>query len=270
MKFNFDHDLHIHSQLSSCSRDPKQNTENILKYAEDNGLNTICLTDHFWDETVKGASLWYRPQNYAHICKAKPLPQSDNVRFLFGCEAEITRHNVLGLSKKVVDELDFIVIPTTHFHMRGFTISRRDGCTAKGMAKNWIDRLDHVLNMDLPFYKIGIAHLTTSGIEARKGKLLETIDAIPVSEMEKLFKKAAQLGVGIELNSDDMEFTDEEADIILMPYRIAKECGCKFYCGSDAHTPRRFETVKEIFERSIDMLELEETDKIGFLTENHK
>ena len=26
--------------------------------AEENGLRTICLTDHFWDETVDGASNW--------------------------------------------------------------------------------------------------------------------------------------------------------------------------------------------------------------------
>lgn len=265
MRFKFDHDLHIHSYLSSCSKDSEENPERILKYAEDNKLNTICLTDHFWDESVNGASLWYRYQNYTHICRVKPLPQSENVRFLFGCEAEVTRNNVLGLSKKVIDELDFVVIPTTHFHMRGFTISRLDSRTPKGMAKNWIERFDHVLNMDLPFYKIGIAHLTTSGIKSSKGTTLDTLNAIPISEMERLFKKASELGVGIELNSDDMEFTDEEEDVILKPYRIAKECGCKFYCGSDAHNPRRLDSAKAIFERAIDKLELEEVDKIDFL-----
>ena len=49
MRYTVDHDLHIHSQISSCSRDPEQTNERILQYAEKNGLNTLCLTDHFWD-----------------------------------------------------------------------------------------------------------------------------------------------------------------------------------------------------------------------------
>lgn len=49
-----DHDLHIHSNLSSCAG-PKgitQTKENILKYAERNGFRTICVTDHYWDEAM--------------------------------------------------------------------------------------------------------------------------------------------------------------------------------------------------------------------------
>ena len=50
--------------------------------------------------------------------------------------------------------------------------------------------------------------------------------------MNRLFTKAAQLGVGIELNSYDMNFTDNESETVLRPYRIVKKCGCKFYLGT--------------------------------------
>ena len=46
-------------------------------------------------------------------------------------------------------------------------------------------------------------------------------------------------------------FSEEEKETILRPYRIAKRCGCKFYCGSDAHTPSEFEGYKEIMERAV-------------------
>lgn len=59
MRYAYDHDFHIHSALSLCSRDPEQSPERILKYAQDNRLKTVCLTDHFWDERVPGASDWY-------------------------------------------------------------------------------------------------------------------------------------------------------------------------------------------------------------------
>ena len=64
MKYVFDHDFHIHSKLSSCSRDAGQSNERILQYAKQNHLKTICLTDHFWDDAVEGASSWYKKQNY--------------------------------------------------------------------------------------------------------------------------------------------------------------------------------------------------------------
>ena len=80
-----DHDLHIHTELSSCSRDPEQNAAALLAYAQKNNFNTICVTDHFWDETVPGASGWYQPQNFEHITKILPLPEAEGIRFLFGC-----------------------------------------------------------------------------------------------------------------------------------------------------------------------------------------
>ena len=33
MGYSFDHNLHIHSQISSCSNHPEQTTERILQYA---------------------------------------------------------------------------------------------------------------------------------------------------------------------------------------------------------------------------------------------
>jgi len=261
MKYIVDNDLHIHSHLSLCSNDPEQSNERILRYAVDNGLKTICLTDHFWDEKVEGASDWYAQQNYAHICEAKPLPQRDGVRFLFGCETELNRFLTVGVSKERLDCFDFIVIPTTHFHMRGYTLAEEEIVDAQARAKAWVKRLDAVLNMDLPFYKIGLAHLTCGLIAPVRSEFLKVMDLIPEVDMRNLFKKAAQLGVGIELNSSDMSFADRERETVLRPYRIAKECGCKFYLGSDAHIPTELDEAKKIFERAIDLLDLQEEDK---------
>lgn len=261
MKYVIDNDLHIHSKISLCSNDPEQTNERILEYAEKNGLKTICLTDHFWDETVEGASDWYERQNFAYISAAKPLPHSDNVRFLFGCETELNRFLTLGISKSRFDMFDFIIIPTTHFHMYGYTLSEDDAKDVQSRAAAWIRRLDTVLNMDLPFHKIGIAHLTCGLMAFTREEYIEILKLLPDKEMKRVFEKAAQVGVGIELNASDMNFADEEADVVLRPYRLAKKCGCKFYLGSDAHHPKKFDIAKAIFERAVDMLELEEEDK---------
>ena len=261
MKYIYDHDLHIHSKISACSNDPEQTNERILQYAKENNLKTICLTDHFWDSVVPGASNWYSFQNYEHISRALPLPQDKDVKFLFGCETEYDKHMTVGISKERIDSFDFIIIPTTHFHMTDFTISAEDSETPEGIAKVWVKKLNNLFEMDLPFKKIGIAHLTCGLIAKPREKYIKTLNAISDKEMENIFKEASRLGVGIELNHSDMSFSDDEAETVLRPYMIAKGCGCKFYCGSDAHHPDTFENAKTIFEKAIDMLDLKETDK---------
>ena len=48
--------------------------------------------------------------------------------------------------------------------------------------------------------------------------------------------------------------------------RIAREEGCRFYLGSDAHTPAELAKAKANFEAIIDLLGLTEDDKIPLLT----
>ena len=262
MKFTFDHDLHIHSTLSSCSNDPEQSAERILKYAVDNGLKTICITDHFWDSRVAGASDWYAPQNFEHISKIKPLPQADGVQFLFGCETDMDKFLTVGVDAERYNDFDFVIIHTTHLHMTGFTLTEEDAESDARRAELWVARFDRLLDMDLPFHKIGIAHLACSLIRPKdRDAFLRVLDMIPEDEMRRVFTRAANAGCGIELNHSDMSFKDGEADRVLRMFRIAKECGCKFYLGTDAHHPTTFATAKAIFERAIDLLGLEESDK---------
>ena len=84
---------------------------------------------------------------------------------------------------------------------------------------------------------------------------------IPEKEMYRLFKQAAKVGVGIELNASVLDFSDDEAGMALLPYQISKECRFKFYYGSDAHEVGHFSDVKAILERTVDRLSLTEGDK---------
>ena len=240
MKYVFDHDYHIHSQLSSCSRDPEQTTERILQYAKDNNLTSLVLADHYWDDAVPGASGWYQKQPFAHIAQALPLPTAEGIDYMFGCESDIDRYMTLG-------------IPAS---------STEDAQSKERRAELWVSRLEGFLNMDLPFGKMGLAHLACPLInkESREA-YLSTLDLIPTVEMERLFAKAAEVGVGIELNSADMSFKDEEEDRVLRMFRIAKYHGCKFYCGSDAHHPAGLIHSPDVFRRAIDRLGLQESDK---------
>lgn len=273
--FLVNQDYHLHSQLSTCSADPAQTTEQILQYAIDNGLTELCLTDHYWDEDVPGASDWYKPQNTSHQLQALPLPQSEKVRFRFGCETELDMHCRLGISEKKMELFDFIIIPTTHLHMAGFTIDGDADEAARADA--WVNRLDYVLHQDLPFEKIGIAHLTArlmggkgtpdpvTGKKVFPRDYLKILSFISDETMRELFSLAAKRGVGIELNIPQGLFNLPEWRIqdTMRPYRIAKKCGCKFYFGSDAHHPDKFDCICRHFQRLADYLELTESDRFN-------
>ena len=203
--------FHIHSQLSSCSADPEQTTARILQYAEDNGFTDICLTDHYWDEDIPGASKWYIPPN------------------------------------------------TPHLHMAGFTIDGSADAAARADA--WVERFGNVLNRDLPFEKSGIAHLTCSLMAGRNNPFnqADVLRLISDETMRELFTLAAKRKVGIELNFN----IDKYAGIaeIFRPYEIAKQCGCKFYMGSDAHHVKDLLAAKENFAKIAERLKLTDDDR---------
>lgn len=259
--FPIDHDLHIHTLLSSCSRDPEQTTARILSYAKENGFRQVAVTDHFWDETVPGASSWYAPQDYPNVAKSLPLPQESGVQFLFGCETEMDKNCKLGIARETIDKFDFVIVPTTHLHMTGFTIDEEDKPIPRRAAV-YVKRFEALLSMDLPFCKIGFAHATCPLI-ARKNPRdhLDVLNLIPDATFFDLFRETAKVGMGVELNFPYLSYDEGEREEALRPYRIARECGCKFYFGSDTHHPDKLEKAPALFRATAEALGLTESDR---------
>ena len=262
MKFKIDQDYHIHTYLSSCSNDPEQNLKNIINAEKENGIKDICITDHFWDENVEGASGWYQPQNFTHISKIKPIPEIDGIKVRFGCETDMDKFFTVGVSKEKFDEFEFIIVPTTHLHMVNFTLTAEDAKSNKRRAELWVERFEKLMELDLPFHKIGLAHPACSLMAPRtREDYLEVLSLISDEDMERLFSKAAKLKMGIEINSYDMKFHEKDTDAVLRMFKIAKNSGCKFYLGSDAHHMDSFCEAIPYYERVIDILNLTEDDK---------
>lgn len=261
MKFKIDHDLHIHSFLSRCSKDPCQTTAAILDYAEKNNMNTVCITDHYWDSLVDGASEWYSKQNFDHISQSKPLPQSNTCKFLFGCETDMDKNFKLGIPNSRYDDFDFIIVPTTHLHMKNFTFE--ESCdNVESKTNLYIKRFEAFLNSDLPFKKTGLAHITCSLIHRENNGYIQVLNNVSDAAFETLFRGCAKRGCGVELNLSINELTDSElTPSILRPYIIAKKQGCKFYLGGDAHTVSNLENTIPRFQKTIDLLSLDESDK---------
>ena len=85
------HDIHNHSVLSSCCEDFSATTENFVKKEMDMGMRTYGLSNHIWDESIKGASNWYSYQTITKAREAKTalkyIPH-DGLKCIFGAETE--------------------------------------------------------------------------------------------------------------------------------------------------------------------------------------
>ena len=258
MRFVADHDFHIHSTISPCCHDEKQTPEAILEYAKANNLKKICLTNHLWDEKVKSEADWHDGQRFCCVSSVLPLPQDPQVDFLFGAEIDMDYNYILGVSEERFDVFDFMVISTTHLHLAGNTVKTKIQ-TPEEAAELWVLRLRELLKKDLPWQKTGIAHLTCGHIF--KGRTPEVITLISDEDLYDVFSGLSKKKAGIELNMKTLFSSQEEKNIMLRPYHIAKDCGCKFYLGSDSHKTEALEGAKENFERVITLLDLKESDK---------
>lgn len=232
MKVN--HDIHVHTRLSSCCHDEKMTAQAILDHAIAHDYDTICITDHCWDLAAPGASDWYAPQTVEHVFSEGPLPKNDSVRVCMGVETEYCGGAKLGLSRAAFDRFDFVVIPPNHFHMENFVRPAQIN-TPEAIAELLMTRLEELQALDLPWRKIGIAHLSC-GLLNRGGTVTEVFRLMPSERLKKIFRTFAERGTGIELNAGSFpDKAPEDFSEIMRPYHIAREEGCKFYFCSDAH-----------------------------------
>ena len=174
----------------------------------------------------------------------------------------------IAVSKEEMDSFDFMIFSPSHMHMMGWQIDpAKIGDSPEERKKCYIDRLNHLFNLDLPFEKCGLAHFT-AGLVCKKDPI-GVFRLFTDEDYEKIFSRVAELGMGVELNfySTWNNCAPEDRGELLRPYCIAKAVGCRFYCGTDAHVPEEVAGQKAFFEEIVETLGLEEADKFPFIHE---
>ena len=257
--FPIDHDLHCHSVLSSCSSDPAMTPQAILDFARAHGYTCQCVTDHLWDSSVPGASRWYAPQDIDHVRASLPLPTDPQVRMVFGCETEFCGGGKLGLAPENYGLFDFIVVPPNHFHMKGFV--RPESVNTEALAADLlVERLEELLAFDLPWERVGIAHIS-GGLVFSEGDGPLVLRLVDEARFRAVMRAFAERGAGIEINLACFgpHWRDREDDRLRL-YRLAREEGCRFYLASDAHHPADLSVVPDRAPEVVGLLGLTADD----------
>jgi len=240
-----DHDLHIHTFLSACCADPKgQTPDRIAAKAAGMGLQTIGLTDHVWANPVIEPSRWYRPQDLGPILDMKQRLARDvhGVRVLVGCEAETIAPGRFGITREDADQLDFVLLACSHFHMSGF------------VAQPASDKPRDIATHCLAFFRSAVESGLATAIPhsflplGYLEQLPRVIDAISDQEFADVFGAAADRGVAVEITTGYLAAKpgDGRPDGPLRFLELAKQAGCTFTFGSDAHDPVRMEMLPQL------------------------
>jgi histidinol phosphatase-like PHP family hydrolase len=239
------HDIHVHTVLSSCAKDALATPTNYIQRAAELGLKTIGFANHVWDRSIPGASAWYQPQDMEHILTIREQIPEDTlgVKVLIGCESEYWGDGKVGISRAAADQLDYILLPMSHTHMKGFVAPGSITSLAE-LSQLLVKRFHEVVDLRIatgiahPFFPIGYTE-----------QVDEIIAGISDTQFEDCFGKAAEAGVSIEIQPKFFPsllgrtiegFHDAT---YLRVLSLAKRCGCYFHFGSDAHSVAAIDAI---------------------------
>jgi histidinol phosphatase-like PHP family hydrolase len=260
------HDLHIHTYLSTCCADPEnQRPGKIVALAKSMGLKTIGFSDHIWTNKKVKPSPWYAMQNETNLTLLREdlgRADTEGIRVLVGCEADTKSPGQFTIDKDLAESLDYVLLSCDHFHLKDFV--------QPPWAKAPRDIADHMINFFCSAVQSGLATIIPHPFKPYGflHKYDDIIASIDDEELLEAFSMASEIGVAIEITLGFFPirtgkwFWKRDMWSLETPVRIltlAKQAGCKFTLGSDAHHPG---TQKMLFDlkKIIDLAGITQED----------
>lgn len=233
------HDIHLHTYLSKCCQHKDQTPANIVRIAEELGLETIGFADHVWTNHDLKPNGFYQGMHENQIVELRRDLEGINtdLKILVGCEADTIAPGKFSITAKFSEELDFVLLACNHLHIKDLV--------AQPTSNRPRDIAAHMLTMFRSGVESGLATSIVHSFTAAPEIFAATTDAISDQEFLDAFGMAAENNVAIEITlsylcgkyKDNSE--DENNWSLDTPGRIlamAKKSGCKFTLGSDAHS----------------------------------
>ncbi|HEV7767995.1 MAG TPA: DNA polymerase/3'-5' exonuclease PolX [Thermoanaerobaculia bacterium] len=199
--------FHVHTTFS----DGRNTVGQMLSAANDRGWEYVGISDHSPLAYYAGGLSEERlKQQHAEI--AREEKNFAPMRVFRGTEADILQNGAIDYGDKILSKLDF-VIASIH---SGFTMSK-DEMTERILTA-----------MDDPYVTF-LGHLTGRRLLSREGYSVE---------YERIFEKAGQRGVMIEINGNP-----QRLDLDWRHIRRALDLGVLFSINPDAHSINEYNAV---------------------------
>lgn len=242
-----DFDIHVHTHLSACASRTAF-LKDYVNQAAESGISLIGFADHSWDSAIPGASPWYQPQSYQRLAERREEAKRcfrPDVTVRLGAEGEFA-NELLGLGEDARALVDYVIIPHSHTHMKGFVLPAECDTPKKHalyLQKSFFALCEHpkkelVFGIAHPFFPVG---------ESVEG-MTEILSFISDSELVEAMTAARQAGLFAELNLSCFRHTSPENASDYFYTRVflaAKEAGAPLFLGSDAHDVGTFKKLSD-------------------------
>lgn len=238
-----DIDTHLHTPLSKCCSDPAETIENVAALLAGRGYRLIAVTDHVWGHPSVPPNPWYarHPEQgtleqaaYIHAHQ-KEFP----LTVLASCEADMKAPGIFGITPAMRESLDLIVLSSDHFQLRDF-VEQPAEVTPENLAR-----------LMMKFFRSAVresgAHILSHPLYTNSYDEFydRALACISDAELLDALGEAAERKIALELNAGLFFASTAKGrykwESMVRVFTLAKQAGCKFTFGTDAHKMADFD-----------------------------
>lgn len=251
-------DLHVHTNRSFCA--PATTTlSSYLPLCAQEGIQTLGISNHFYPSSGIQHTLQVREE----VTAAQDV---SCVNLLVGCEAEVFYGRPPTLQKEEAQHFDYVLLAPSHIFNLPQEYTGFDLSTSEKIRQLLFDNFKQACMLDLGV-PTGICHplypICAPGQQ-------EILDGMTEKQLGECYSLAAMQQKSIEIHAcvyrDTVDLDGEGlSPSYIRMLSIAKECGCRFHFGSDAHTPKMFSGVHGLLARAAERAGITEYDLWDFV-----
>ena len=236
-------DLHLHTNLSLCAA-PETTIGSYLQLCEKEGIKRIGISNHI-----------YYSKGIEHTLKIrdeiKALQGNTPIDILTGCELELFYGQEPLLQVKDADKFDYILVAPSHIFNQIHHYKDYDLSTSEKICDMLIKNFKRACCLDYGV-PTAICHPLYPICAPEQQEIL---DCMTDDMLAECYTLAAKHNKSMEIHAclyRNTVFLDEEglSPSYVRMLSIAKECGCKFHFGSDAHREKQFIDKHVLLERA--------------------
>ena len=259
----FSSDLHVHTKKSLCA--PRETVPaSYIPLCESEGIRIIGISDHVYPTQMIHDYGYPTETRMSRLLSLRPALReaeaASGIKYLFGCE--IDYFDCVGhpyISPEESLQFDYVLFASSHILNYPHMYTAYDLQSPDVLRRLTIERFVAACKLDYPV-PMGICHPLYPICSPYQA---EIIDGISDETLKELFSMAAEKHISIEIHAclyrkDTPHNEYGLSDHYLRILAAARDCGCKFHIGSDAHDPSAFAGSHAKLRKAAELLGLTE------------